>query len=164
MVPDQSDFHIFSSIDICVIYLFRSRSYHATPSWWLTLPLICPTGSIKSLIIYSTYSFLYCFYSKKWAKMANPWKNSNRGTVKRQNVLDSFEDSFFLKMCKILFVGYFWFTIFEDSFSISTVAKSYSSSCSLFWIFTEQSVKLQMWKFNRFISVDPNLISLSILF
>ena len=51
MVPDQSDFHIFSIIDICIIYLFCSRSYHATPSWWLTLPLIYPTGSIKSLTI-----------------------------------------------------------------------------------------------------------------
>ena len=55
MVPDQSDFHIFSIIDICIIYLFCSRSYHATPSWWLTLPLICPTGSIKSLTIHIIY-------------------------------------------------------------------------------------------------------------
>ena len=47
MVPDQSDFHIFSIIDICIIYLFCTRSYHATPSRWLTLPLICPNGSIK---------------------------------------------------------------------------------------------------------------------
>ena len=53
MVPDQSDFHIFSIIDICIIYLFCSRSYHATPSWWLTLPLIRPTGSIKSLTLYT---------------------------------------------------------------------------------------------------------------